>query len=322
MTDQAPPRHFAGWTPEEAFGLGGAAPGGAASAGAAGAGGASSAGADGTSGAGGPEPLLMELATTALEAAQAAAALLVSGVEVSGVETKISSTDMVSDVDRGAEAAVARVLARRRPDDEIQGEEGTNRPGISGVRWVVDPLDGTTNFLFGIPQFAVSIAAEIDERPVAGVVLDPCRHEVWAAVAGHGAYLNGRRCRVPDGRSTLETALCATGFGYRAERRRWQAEVAAEVIPRVRDIRRLGSAALDLCWTGGGRYDAYFEWGLNPWDLSAGALVAAEAGAVVEIVGQRLVVAATPSLFEPLCRLLEEAGGFDAPPGPEPAEGW
>ncbi len=295
MTDQASPRHFAGWTPEAAFGL---------------------------AGSGRPEPLLLDLASTALEAAQAAAAVLVSGVEVSGVETKISSTDMVSDVDRESEAAVAAVLGRRRPEDEVQGEEGTSRPGSTGVRWVVDPLDGTTNFLFGIPQFAVSIAAEVDGRPVAGVVLDPSRPEVWAALAGHGAYLNGRRCRVPDGRSTLETALCATGFGYRAERRRWQAEVAAEVIPRVRDIRRLGSAALDLCWTGGGRFDAYFEWGLNPWDFSAGALVAAEAGATGEVVGQRLIVAAAPSLFEPLCRLLESAGGFDAPPGPEPAEGW
>lgn len=293
MTDQASPPHFAGWTPGTAFGPGG----------------------DGR-----PDPLLADLAATALEAAQAAAAVLVSGIEVSGLETKISSTDMVSDVDRESEAAVARVLDRRRPADEIQGEEGTNRPGTTGVRWVVDPLDGTTNFLFGIPQYAVSIAAEIDQRPVVGVVLDPSRHELWTAVAGHGSYLNGRRCQVPDGRSTLETALCATGFGYRAERRRWQAEVAAQVIPRVRDIRRLGSAALDLCWTGGGRFDAYFEWGLNPWDFSGGSLVAAEAGATVEVVGRRLVVAASPSLFEPLCRLLESAGGFDAPPGPEPAD--
>jgi myo-inositol-1(or 4)-monophosphatase len=236
------------------------------------------------------------------------------------VETKISSTDMVSDVDRASETAVADILERLRPDDAVLAEEGTSRPGTTGVEWVVDPLDGTTNFLFGIPQFAVSIAAEIDHRPVAGVVIDPSRREVWAALAGGGAFRNGVRCAVPDGRSTIDTALCATGFGYRAERRRWQAEVAAAVIPQVRDIRRLGSAALDLCWTGGGRYDAYFEWGLNPWDFSAGALVAAEAGARVEVVGRRLVVATYPSLFEPLCRLLESAGGFDAPPGPEPAE--
>ena len=294
MTDEAPPAHFARWTTEAAFRL---------------------------QPSDRPEPLLLDLAAAALEAAQAAAAILVNGEEVSGIETKISSTDMVSDVDRASEAAVAEVLARLRPDDGVVGEEGTSRPGTTGVKWVVDPLDGTTNFLFGIPQFSVSIAAEIEGRPVAGVVIDPSRSEIWAALAGHGSYRNGGRCAVPDGRSTLENALCATGFGYRAERRQWQAEVAATVIPRVRDIRRLGSAALDLCWTGGGRFDAYFEWGLNPWDFSAGALVAAEAGARVDVLGRRMVVAAAPSLFDPLCELLERAGGFDAPPGPEP-EDW
>jgi myo-inositol-1(or 4)-monophosphatase len=302
MIDGAFPRPFSEWTPSEAFG-GGAGGGGGAGAGRAGAG-----------------ELLAELGAVALEAAQAAGAVLVSGRPVSGLETKVSSTDMVSDIDRSAEAAVSQVLARRRPDDGLLAEEGTSRPGSTGVRWVVDPLDGTTNFLFGIPQFAVSIAAEIDGRPVAGVVLDPSRHEIWAGLAGQGSFLNGARLQAPEGRSSLEQALCATGFGYRPERRQWQAEVAARIIPRVRDIRRLGSAALDLCWTGAGRYDVYFEWGLNPWDLSAGSLVGSEAGLTVEIVGRRLVVAAPASLFGPLCELLEEAGGFDAPPGPEPAE--
>ena len=308
MTDDEtslPGRHFASWSPEQAFALDGAAP---------------------TGGAAGLEAdTLHELASTCLEAAQAAARVLAgsadgTGPVVTGLETKISATDMVSDVDRGAEAAVAEVLGRRRPDDAVVGEEGTDRAGSSGVRWVVDPLDGTTIFLFGIPQFSVSIAAEVDGRAVVGVVLDPSRHEVWAAMAGHGAYLNGTRCRAPIGRSTLETALVATGFGYRAERRRWQAQVAATVIPAVRDIRRLGSAALDLCWAGAGRFDAYFEWGLNPWDLAAGALVATEAGSRVEVLGQRLVVAAPPPLWDPLCELLARAGAFDAPPGPEPAE--
>lgn len=265
-----------------------------------------------------------ELAAVALDAAQQAAVILEKGAPgggspVSGVETKISSTDMVSDVDRESEAAITRVLGAARPDDAILGEEGTARPGTSGVTWVVDPLDGTTNFLFGIPQWSVSIAAEVDGRPVAGVVIDPSRHEVWGAVAGHGSFLNGRRCQVRRDRSTLETALVATGFGYRAERRRWQAQVAASVIPAVRDIRRLGSAALDLCWIGGGRFDAYFEWGLNPWDFSAGALVAAEAGAVVQVLGYRVAVAAPPHLFDPFRRLLESAGAMDAEPGPEPA---
>lgn len=298
MTDDAR-RPFTAWDPQSAFGL-------------------DRADSD-------PGPLLAELAGVALVAAQKAGVILDKGTpgrgqHVSGVETKISATDMVSDVDRASEAAVTEVLREARPDDGILGEEGTARPGTSGVTWVVDPLDGTTNFLFGIPQWSVSIAAEVDGRAVAGVVVDPSRHEVWAAIDGHGAFLNGRRCQVPDGRSTLDTALVATGFGYRAERRRWQGQVAAAVLPAVRDIRRLGSAALDLCWIGGGRFDAYYEWGLNPWDFSAGALVAAEAGAVVEVLGYRLVVAAPPHLFGPLRDLLEAAGAMDAEPGPEPAE--
>lgn len=292
MTDEVGPRAVADWTTDQAFG----------------------------SPTGDWDPLLADLAATALRAAQAAAAAI-TGTEVTGVETKISATDMVSDVDRQAEVAVAEVLAARRPNDAVVGEEGTSRPGTTGVRWVVDPLDGTTNFLFGIPQFAVSIAAERDGRPVAGVVADPSRNELWAAAAGRGAFLSGRRCRVPEGRSSLATALCATGFGYRAERRRWQAEVLSNVLPRVRDIRRFGSAALDLSWMAAGRYDAYFEWGLNPWDRSAGSLIAAEAGATVDMLGERLVVAAVPSLFDPLCELLEASGAFAAPPGPEPDEG-
>jgi myo-inositol-1(or 4)-monophosphatase len=269
------------------------------------------------------DPLIASLADTAFEAARAGASVLAHGAalqpgEVPGVETKISSTDMVSDVDRASEAAVSDVIGRRRPGDGVLGEEGTSKEGTTGVRWVVDPLDGTTNFLFRIPQFCVSVAAEVDGQTEVGVVVDPSRGEIWAAARGSGAFQNGRRCAVPDGRSTLSTALVATGFGYRAERRRWQADVAAKVIPAVRDIRRLGSAALDLCWTGGGRFDAYFEWGLNPWDLAAGALVAAEAGAIVDVLGDRLIVAAVPRLFGPLRDLLESAGAFDAPPGPEP----
>lgn len=269
----------------------------------------------------GTDPVLAELASVALEAAWQAAAVLV-GSEVTGVETKISATDMVSDVDRASEAVVAEVIARHRPKDGLLGEEGASRPSETGVTWVVDPLDGTTNYLFGIPQFSVSIAAEVEGRAVVGVVLDPSRGEIWAASAGGGAFSNGEPCRVAAGRSTLDTALVATGFGYRAERRRWQAQIAAQVIPAVRDIRRLGSAALDLSWLAGGRYDAYFEWGLNPWDLSAGALIAAEAGAEVEVIGDRTIVAAPPELFGPLCRLLESAGALESPPGPEPKVGW
>jgi myo-inositol-1(or 4)-monophosphatase len=255
--------------------------------------------------------LIGELASVALDAAQAGAAILQGAwkADPGEVDTKTSATDMVSDVDRASEAAVSEILSSRRPGDGVLGEEGTSRPGETGVRWVIDPLDGTTNFRFGVPQFSVSVAAEQDGRAAVGVVIDPGKNETWAASRGGGARLNGRPCQVATGRSTLSTALVATGFGYRAERRAWQARVAAAVVPAVRDIRRFGSAALDLCWTAGGRYDCYYEWGLNPWDLAAGALICEEAGARVEILPGRLIVAAVPELFDALVELLS---------GPEP----
>ncbi len=268
----------------------------------------------------GADPLTVELAATAVTAAWAAAGIVAASFEGEhrSVETKTSATDMVSEVDRAAEAAVAAVLRERRPDDAVLGEEGTERSGTTGVRWVVDPLDGTTNFLFDIPQFSVSVAAEVDGETAVGVVVDPCREETWAAVRGWGARRNGSPCRVASGRSELATALVATGFGYRAERRRWQAEILGRVLPAVRDIRRLGSAALDLCWTAAGRFDAYYEWGLNPWDLAAGALICEEAGARVEILSNRLILASAPQLFGPLEELLTHAGALSAPEGPEP----
>ena len=257
----------------------------------------------------GGDPLLTELAEAALRAAQAAADLLAGAVGQPrrNVEVKSSATDMVSEVDRGSEQLVTGILAELRPDDGLLGEEGTSKPGTTGIRWVVDPLDGTTNFLFGIPQFAVSIAAELEERPVVGVVIDPSRRETWAARLGGGARCNGLPCRVATGRSTLATALVSTGFGYQAERRAWQAGVAATVIPRVRDLRRFGSAALDLCWVAGGRVDAYYEWGLSPWDLSAGRLICTEAGGQVDVLPSHTIVAATPELAGPLADLLVEA---------------
>ncbi|HET6917616.1 MAG TPA: inositol monophosphatase family protein, partial [Acidimicrobiales bacterium] len=197
-------------------------------------------------------------------------------------------------------------------------EEGTTSGGTTGVRWVVDPLDGTTNYLFGLPQFAVSVAAELDGETVVGVVIDPSRDETWAAARGWGARLNGKPIRVAAGRSTLATALLATGFGYQAERRAWQSQVLTRILPAVRDVRRFGAAALDLCWVGGGRFDAYYEWGLNPWDLAAGELICREAGGRAEPLEGRVIVAATKELFGPLCDLLAEAGALDPPPGTEP----
>jgi myo-inositol-1(or 4)-monophosphatase len=263
---------------------------------------------------------LGRLAEVALLAAQQAAAVQLAAVGRAReqVDTKSSGTDMVSEVDRRAEAVISELLTESRPDDAVLGEEGTSRPGTTGIRWVVDPLDGTTNFLFGVPAYSVSIAAEIDGEPVVGVVVDPSRQETWAAVRGWGAWCNGRRCRVANGRSSIGTALVVTGFGYVAERRQWQAGIAARLIPQVRDIRRFGSAALDLCWVAGGRVDAYYEWGLNPWDLFAGQIIVREAGGRIGELPGHTVVAAVPGLYDALTAILADAGATKVPDGPEP----
>ncbi|MGH9076634.1 MAG: inositol monophosphatase family protein [Acidimicrobiales bacterium] len=262
-----------------------------------------------------PGGLLDELSEVALEAARAAAAILRDGYggRRDYVETKSSATDMVSEVDRAAEAQVTSVLAARRPGDAVLGEEGASRPGTTGVRWVVDPLDGTTNYLFGIPAWSVSVAAEWSGRSVVGVVIDPCRDEEWWAAAGRGATCNGEACAVAAGRSCLATALVGTGFSYQRARRAWAGRMLARVLPEVRDIRRFGSAALDLSWVAGGRLDGYFEWGLGPWDLAAGQVICEEAGAVVTVHAGGMVVAAPPVLHGPLRSLVEAAGGFDEP---------
>jgi myo-inositol-1(or 4)-monophosphatase len=262
----------------------------------------------------GEEPLLAELAAAAVAAAAGAARITTEAFRKprESVSTKSSATDMVSEVDKGSEAAISAVLAELRPDDAVLGEEGANRPGTSGIRWVVDPLDGTTNYLFGVPSWSVSIAAEHDGTPVVGIVVDPSQGETWGAVAGRGARLNGDPIRVADGRSTLATALVSTGFGYGAERRAWQASVLTWLLPRVRDLRRFGSAAVDLCWVGAGRVDAFYEWGLNPWDLAAGALICREAGGCVDLA-DGLLIATTPTLREPIAALLGEAGATKRP---------
>jgi len=235
-----------------------------------------------------------ELLAVAHEAAEAGAHELRSrfGGRDQGVRTKTGPTDLVSDADFAAEAAVRAVLSDRRPHDTVIGEEGGAVPGAEGgaiggggaLRWVVDPLDGTINFLFGIPVFAVSVACEDAAGALAGVVVDPIRNECFAATrSAAGATLNGDPI-VGSTRDELATAMVATGFGYDPEIRARQAEVVARVLPVVRDIRRVGAAALDLCWTACGRFDAFYERGLNAWDMSAGALVCERAGLDVRIL--------------------------------------
>lgn len=262
----------------------------------------------------GEEPLLASLADVALVAATGAARITAEAVgSARQVDTKSTATDLVSEVDRASEAHIASVLAELRPDDGLLGEEGASREGTTGIRWVVDPLDGTINYLFGLPSWSVSIAAEREGEPVVGVVADPSHGELWAAVAGRGARRRGVPVAAADGRSTLDTALIGTGFSYDACRRAWQARVLDHVLPRVRDIRRFGSAALDLCAVAAGVLDGYYEWGLHPWDVAAGMLICREAGARVAVHPGLFVVATTPSLEAPLAGLLAEAGAFEPP---------
>jgi myo-inositol-1(or 4)-monophosphatase len=249
-----------------------------------------------------------ELPAVAVEAARAAASILVERYEDArgprGLQTKSTPTDLVSDADVAAERAIRDVLARRRPDDSILGEEGDEVTGTTGLRWVVDPLDGTVNYLFGIPQWCVSIACQGH----AAVILDPVREELFEVVAGEAPTLGGRPLQASD-RSELSTALVATGFAYDAAVRARQAEVVANLLPRVADIRRMGSAALDLAWTAAGRYDAYYERGVNPWDIAAGAMLCTAGGLEVRELPAREglpggIVAAPGALMEQLYELV------------------
>jgi len=210
-----------------------------------------------------------------------------------GVERKSSRTDMVSDADRDAEEAITSLLTAERPEDGLLAEEGSQREGASDRRWVIDPLDGTTNFLYGLPAWAVSIAMEDGEGTAVGVVLDPVRDELFTAVRGGGAWLGARRLTV-NGCESLDTALIATGFAYEAEQRGAQAELLLQILPGLRDIRRAGSAALDLCSVAAGRVDGYYERGGQPWDWAAGTLIVTEAGGVTrDLPGEPLGLVAT-----------------------------
>jgi myo-inositol-1(or 4)-monophosphatase len=221
-----------------------------------------------------------------------------------GVERKSSRTDMVSDADRDAEAVIEEILLGERPDDGLVAEEGASSPAEDDRRWVVDPLDGTTNYLYGFPAWAVSIALEDADGGAVGVVLDPLRGELFTAARGEGARLNGEPIRV-SGCDRLETALVATGFGYDPDRRARQAAVLTTLLPAVRDIRRAGAAALDLCMVAAGRLDGYYERGLQPWDWAAGSVIAREAGAeVVELAGEPSgLVVASPGIAAELAEL-------------------
>ena len=259
-----------------------------------------------------------ELLALATDLATRAAQLLVDGLGRvrTVVDTKSTSTDMVTEMDRASEVLIVDGIAAARPDDAIVGEEGTAVGGTTGVRWVVDPLDGTTNYLYGLPGFAVSIAVEVDAVAEVAAVCDPLHRDLFTAVRGRGAWRNGEPIRA-TGESDLARALIGTGFSYDPERRARQAAVLATVLPAVRDIRRGGAASIDLCWVGAGRLDGAYERGLQPWDYSGGALVAREAGALTEDLDGNppswdFTLAAGPSLFASLRALLASSGARDA----------
>jgi myo-inositol-1(or 4)-monophosphatase len=256
------------------------------------------------------------LLAIAVEAARDAGALLLERVS-RGAERSVTSkstpTDLVSEADLASEHAIRALLARRRPRDGFIGEEGDHAEGASGLSWVVDPLDGTVNFLFGIPQWCVSVAVRDGDGTIAGAVYDPNRDELFSATRDGPATLVGVHGEVELTGSAreddLSKAMLATGFAYDADVRAAQARVLARVVPRVRDVRRFGSAALDLTWTAAGRYDGYFERTVKQWDIAAGALICERAGLrVLELpVHAQLpwgILATRPALAEPLLELV------------------
>lgn len=264
-----------------------------------------------------------------MEAGELAASRRRDGVEIAA--TKSTRTDIVTRADRETEELIRSRLADARPADGFFGEESEAGRGTSGLTWVVDPIDGTVNYAYGIPSWAISIAVvEGDPDPatwnaLAGVVRNPPADETFAAAAGSGATLNGRPLRV-DGGTDLALALVGTGFSYTAERRVRAAELLTGLIGRVRDIRRVGVASLDLCAVAAGRLDAYYECGLHPWDHAAGALVAREAGARVGGLdgareGRALTIAAEPGLFARLEPVLAELGIAELAAVPESGSG-
>ncbi|MCW4353297.1 inositol monophosphatase [Hoyosella sp. YIM 151337] len=282
--------------------------------------------------------LIAELRSVAEEVAEVATRFVrrrrpevfgVSGPVADGaVRAKSTPTDPVTIVDSECEKLIREELHRRRPGDAVLGEEGGgDATATAGVRWVVDPIDGTVNFMYGIRAYAVSVAAQIDGASVAGAVADVASGALYSAALGQGAALrqldreDAVRAAPHPLRCSSETdvshALVATGFAYAAEIRRKQGAFVAAILPKVRDIRRIGSAALDLCMVASGQVDAHFEHGLNPWDWAAGSLIAREAGAVVQLprasgAGARHVtVAAAPGIADEFLELLRAHGALE-----------
>lgn len=250
--------------------------------------------------------LISELLALAQETAKAAGALLLARPDVFDINEKSSTRDFATQMDHASEELIVNSLLAARPGDGIIGEEGAQRPSTSGITWVIDPIDGTVNYFYNLPGWNISIAAKDDAGILVGVVSAPTLNSTWHATRGGGAFRNGKRIRC-SAADDLKESLIATGFSYDLEERIRQGEKIASLIPRVRDIRRNGAAAVDLCNVASGAVDGYFETGLKEWDLAAGGLIAKEAGAVITgrnglPAGESMVIAAGPALHQLLMR--------------------
>jgi len=226
--------------------------------------------------------------------------------------TKSSPIDMVTKYDKASEAMITAGLSQIRPDDAIIGEEGASTQGTSGITWHIDPIDGTTNFYFDLPMWAVSIGAVDEHGPLAGAVYVPALGEMFSGSRGEGSTVNGQPIKVRDN-NDISDALVCTGYSYRISEREVHAKRVADIVMKVRDIRRFGAAAVDLCFVACGRLDAYFEEHLHSWDLVAGQVIATEAGAIItDYVGNTVrpaqVLAATPGIHADLIHLIATSG--------------
>jgi myo-inositol-1(or 4)-monophosphatase len=255
------------------------------------------------------DPFHVELLDLATRMAEAAGSLIADGLQrVRTLDTKSSGTDLVTEMDRASEQLIVSMIEAERPDDGILGEEGTSRQGTNGVRWLIDPIDGTTNYVYRHPLFSVSIGVQVDEVTVAGAVNAPMIGDLYTGVLGGGAFRNGHPIRVSE-QTQLSHSLIGTGFAYIPEIRAIQGQRLAYMLPRIREIRRGGSAAIDLCFVADGRLDAYFEDGLQPWDECAGLLIAAEAGAVHTRLQlhREVLLASSPAIAASLEQLIVDA---------------
>ena len=248
--------------------------------------------------------LNLELVSLAEEVARAAGALLMQRPDSFTFTEKSSAVDFATQMDQQAESLIVKSLLAARPDDGIIAEEGAAQPSKSGITWVIDPLDGTVNYLYGLPGWNISIAAKNQEGVIAGVVFAPTINSLWKATKGGGAYLNNKAMKCNDP-VNLNLALIATGFSYDLELRKEQGARIQKLIPQIRDLRRNGAAAVDLCYVAMGAVDAYFESSLKEWDFAAGGLIATEAGALISgrtggAPDGDMVVCAGPSLHAQL----------------------